>query len=583
MAKKKYNAIETAKSDASQTFLKGAAVLTVSMIVVKMFGFIDKILLSNLFSFFGDSFAAFGTGLYNNAYEIYIPIFTVATAGFPIAISRMISESITEKRYKDVKQIYKVSIPFFVVMGTVCCLVMVFGSFFYVQTIQSPYSIYAMLMLSPSILVGCFVSIYRGYFEGQRNMVPTAVSEIFEAAGKLVFGLLIAFIILKVGKSEYDSSGTVFGLTFAKGAENEAYNTIMAFSVAGAIAGIVLGSVVALVYLFFRYRIGGDGIPEEYYNNAIDAKTKKETFFLMVKLAIPIGLTALVMNIGTFFDSLIIQNVLHSLALSDGKEIINQYKGLGVDLSETLPKDVNKITLHTPGTSAMPSVASAWTKGDRRELKTSIETVLRLTTLFALPASLGLVALANPIMDIVYVSDTQAIIGAQVLKVMGFAALVVACLTPLCSMLQGIGRVDLPLKLFCVGIIIKVVSTFLFVRIPSVNIQGGSVGTLVSHLFMLVAAMYLLVKHSGVMPNFVSTVIKPAVAAVLSAVGAYFGFKLFSMFAPLLVATALSILLAGIIYVTFLLILKTFTRNELKFIPKGEKIVTILEKYNLIG
>ena len=98
MAKKKYNAIETAKSDASQTFLKGAAVLTVSMIVVKMFGFIDKILLSNLFSFFGDSFAAFGTGLYNNAYEIYIPIFTVATAGFPIAISRMISESITEKR-----------------------------------------------------------------------------------------------------------------------------------------------------------------------------------------------------------------------------------------------------------------------------------------------------------------------------------------------------------------------------------------------------------------------------------------------------------------------------------------------------
>ena len=605
MAKKKYNAIETAKSDASQTLLKGAAVLTVSMIVVKMFGFIDKILLSNLFSFFGDSFAAFGTGLYNNAYEIYIPIFTVATAGFPIAISRMISESITEKRYKDVKQIYKVSIPFFVVMGTVCCLVMVFGSFFYVQTIQSPYSIYAMLMLSPSILVGCFVSIYRGYFEGQRNMVPTAVSEIFEAAGKLVFGLLIAFIILKVGKSEYDSSGTVFGLTFAKGAENEAYNTIMAFSVAGAIAGIVLGSVVALVYLFFRYRIGGDGIPEEYYNNAIDAKTKKETFFLMVKLAIPIGLTALVMNIGTFFDSLIIQNVLHSLALSDGKEIINQYKGLGVDLSETLPKDVNKITLHTTlwgcygaatplmqlvtavtqvfGTSAMPNVASAWTKGDRRELKTSIETVLRLTTLFALPASLGLVALANPIMDIVYVSDTQAIIGAQVLKVMGFAALVVACLTPLCSMLQGIGRVDLPLKLFCVGIIIKVVSTFLFVRIPSVNIQGGSVGTLVSHLFMLVAAMYLLVKHSGVMPNFVSTVIKPAVAAVLSAVGAYFGFKLFSMFAPLLVATALSILLAGIIYVTFLLILKTFTRNELKFIPKGEKIVTILEKYNLIG
>ncbi len=606
MAKrKKYNAIETAKSDASQTFLKGAAVLTFSMIVVKVLGFADKILLSNLFSFFGDSYAAFGTGLYNNAYEIYIPIFTVATAGFPIAISRMISESITEKRYKDVKQIYKVSIPFFAVMGTLCCLIMVFGSFIYVRTIQSPYSIYAMLMLAPSILVGCFVSIYRGYFEGQRNMFPTAISEIFEAAGKLVFGLLIAFAILKIGKSEFDASGTVFGLTFAKGAENEAYNTIMAFSVAGAIAGIVLGSVAALIFLVLRYKIGGDGIPEEYYESSIDAKTKKQTFFLMVKLAIPIGLTALVMNIGTFFDSLIIQNVLHSLALSNGGEIIHQYKGLGVDLTDTLPKDVDKITLHTTlwgcygaatplmqlvtavtqvfGTSAMPNVASAWTKGDRNELKTSIETVLRLTTLFALPASLGLVALAEPIMDIVYVSSTQAIIGAQVLKVMGFAALVVACLTPLCSMLQGIGRVDLPLKLFCVGIVIKVVTTWLFVRVPSINIQGGAVGTLVSHAFMLVAAMYLLVKHSGVMPNFISTAVKPAVSAVLCAVGAYFSYMLFSKFVPMLIATLISVIVAGVIYVTFLLILKTFTRNELKFIPKGEKIVTILEKYNLIG
>ena len=602
--KKKYNAIEASNQNASATFLKGAAVLTFSMVVVKLFGFIDKIMLSNLFSFFGDSYAAFGTGLYNNAYEIYIPIFTVATAGFPIAISRMISESIAQKRYRDVKQIYKVSVPFFAIMGSLCFLIMFFGSFLYVNTIQSPYSLYAMLMLSPSILVGCFVSIYRGYFEGQRNMFPTAVSEIIEAAGKLVFGLVIAFVILKIGKAEFESTGTVFGFTFESGAENEAYNTIMAFSVAGAIAGIVLGSVAALVFLILRYKIGGDGIPEEQVGSSIESRTKRETFMKMVKLAIPIGLTALVMNIGTFFDSLIIQNVLHSLSLTNGQEIVNQYKAMGVDLSETLPKDVSKITMHTTlwgcygaatplmqlvtavtqvfGTSAMPNVTSAWTKGNREELKSSIESVLRLTMLFALPASLGLVALANPIMDIVYVSDTQAIIGAQVLKVMGFAALVIACLTPLCSMLQGIGRVDLPLKLFCVGIVIKVVSTFLFVRIPSINIQGGSVGSLVSHAFMLVAAMYLLIKHSGVMPNFVSTVIKPAVAAALCAVAAYFSCVLFSGFMPLIIATALSILLAGIIYVTFLLLLKTFTRKELVLLPKGEKVVTLLEKYRLI-
>ncbi len=602
---KKFNAIENAKSDASSTFLKGAAVLTFSMVIVKIFGFVDKILLSNLFSYFGDSYAAFGTGLYNNAYEIYIPIFTVATAGFPIAISRLISESISEKRYKDVKQIYKVSIPFFAVMGTVCFLLMFGGSFIYVNTIQSPYSIYAMLMLSPSILVGCFVSIFRGYFEGQRNMNPTAISEIFEAGGKLVFGLLIAFIILKIGKDQFESTGTVFGLSFESGAKEEAYNTIMAFSVAGAIAGIVLGSVVSLLYLIIRYKVGGDGIPKEYLVSSVDARAKKETFIIIVKTAIPIGLTALVMNIGTFFDSLIIQNVLHSLALSHGQEIVDQYKAMGVNLSDTLTKNADNITLHTTlwgcygaatplmqlvtavtqvfGTSAMPNVTSAWTKGNKKELKTSIESVLRLTMLFALPASLGLVALAKPIMDIVYVSDTQAIIGAQVLMVMGFAALVMSCVTPLCSMLQGIGKVRIPLYLFSIGIVLKVISTFLFVRIPSINIQGGAVGTLVSHLFILIAAMYLLVKYSGVMPNFVSTVIKPAVSSVICAVGAYFAYFFLSKVMPMIPAALISILLAGIIYVTFLLILKTFTRNELIFLPKGEKIVTLLAKYHLIG
>ena len=77
---KKYNAVKNADSNASQTFLKGAAVMTMSMVIVKILGFVDKIMISNLYAYFGDSYAAIGTGLYSNAYEIYIPLFTIATA-----------------------------------------------------------------------------------------------------------------------------------------------------------------------------------------------------------------------------------------------------------------------------------------------------------------------------------------------------------------------------------------------------------------------------------------------------------------------------------------------------------------------
>jgi stage V sporulation protein B len=125
---KKYNAVANAEKDASQTFVKGAAILTLSMVIVKVFGLLDKVILTGIFS--GVSFeqavaggtetvnfASFGLGLYSNAYEIFVVIFTVATGGLPIAISRLVSESTAQKRFNDVKQIHRVSIPFFVIVG----------------------------------------------------------------------------------------------------------------------------------------------------------------------------------------------------------------------------------------------------------------------------------------------------------------------------------------------------------------------------------------------------------------------------------------------------------------------------------
>ena len=82
-----------------QSFLKGAMVLGSSVIIVKIMGMIYKILLSSMYG-------GVGTGLFNSAYALYNPLFTLSTAGFPIAISRMVSESITRKRYRDVKQIH---------------------------------------------------------------------------------------------------------------------------------------------------------------------------------------------------------------------------------------------------------------------------------------------------------------------------------------------------------------------------------------------------------------------------------------------------------------------------------------------
>ena len=97
---KKYNAVKNFDSDVSKSFVKGAAILTISMVIVKVFGLLNKVVLAAILSSYDvPGMTSFGTGLYANAYEIFVVIFTVATGGLPIAVSRLVSENMTKKRY----------------------------------------------------------------------------------------------------------------------------------------------------------------------------------------------------------------------------------------------------------------------------------------------------------------------------------------------------------------------------------------------------------------------------------------------------------------------------------------------------
>ncbi len=589
------------KKSGSQTFLKGAAVLSISMIVVKLCGMVYKIMLTKIYSMFGDEYAGIGTGIFSNAYEIYIPLFTLATAGFPIAVSRMISESIAKERYKDVKQIHRVSKPFFIILGLVAFALMIGISFFYVDVVNSPYSIYSLMMLAPSIFFGCLMSIYRGYFEGQRNMVPTALSEIIEACIKMIVGLSLAYIVMKVGMSQYQETKTIFSLTFAT--EQEAMYTLIGFSVASAIFAISLGGFVSYIALRIMYNRNKNAIPKEYFENSVDARSQRETLTQLIKTAIPIGLAAIVMSISSSIDTIIIQRVLYNMALTDREALLAQFGG-NLDSHIPLhPTKSNPITIHTYlmgafscaltvmqlitavtqvfGTSAMPSVTDAYTKGDKRELKKSIETVLKLTMLVTLPAGIGMFVLPYEIISLLY-SGYVAQVAAGVMRVMGLSVIVVAVSTPICSMLQGVGRVDLPLKLYSIAMVIKLATNYFFVSIVSINIVGGAVGSLVSFTFVCIVGMYFLIKKAQVVPDFLNTTIKPLFSAVLCGVAAYVSYQFISTLISGTVSTLLSIGIAVIVYAVSLLLMRTFNESEINMLPKGKNLVTILAKMHLL-
>ncbi len=575
-----------------QSFLKGTLVLTSSIFIVKIFGILFRIFVTGMIG-------STGAAYFQLAYEIYNPLFALATAGFPIAVSRMVSENAARNRFKDVRLIHKISIPIFLTTGTVGFILMIISSFIFpnLPSVNAPDAFYSILALAPTILFVCLMSIYRGYHQGLRNMVPTAVSELIEAVCKLFLGYGISFSVITLGFKEYKTHGTVFGKFYDS--LSSATNAIMAFAAAGAIVGISIGALCGFIYLLIRHKKRGDGITKAELYSSPEAQTKSKLAKTLIRTAVPIGIGAIIMNIAGFIDITLILNRIQYIMNTYPYELLNCYKGamspevltnktahiflLGC-YSITLPLMmlVPAIT-QTFGVVSLPAVTRAYTKKDSNALKSSIESVIKLTTMVTIPAGLSISILGPFLLRIIYphrVNDVS--IASNIIPILGIATIFTATATPFCSMLQAVGRVDLPVKIISVGLIIKIIVNYSLVGIPQINIQGAGIGTTVGYAFILIVAMYFLFKETRIMPNLKNTLFKPFLASLICGAFLYLSVHFLINFLPTLISVALSSVIAVISYIATLGIMHLITREDLKSLPKGKKILKILEKCHII-
>jgi len=570
-----------------QSFLHGALILTISMVIVNVIGAIFKIPLNWVI---GDD----GYGYFSTAYSLYAPIFSLATAGFPIAIAKMVSEDYARQRFRDVRRIHRASIAIFAITGTTGLLIMWLGAPFYLNCfIHDSGSLPAMYILAPAILFSCLSSIYRGYYEGLRNMYPTAISEIIESTCKLVIGLTSAIVIMQIGMQQFYTTGKVFG-TVAKSAAY-AKSAALPYAVAGAIFGVTVGSVFGYLFLLFSHRKNGDGITKAELASSVPAHTMHYTAVKLIKTAIPIGVGSLAVNIAGLIDATFLQTRIRSILDTHADVLLGMYKGMIPQINI----DNNTVSTYLFGsystalilfmfipsitqafsTSALPNVTSAWTRGARSELKKNIEAVIRMTALICIPSGLGLSILARPIITLVFGADE---IASRVLVIMGIGVIFASLSAPIFSMLQAVGRVDLPVKLLAVGLTIKLVLNYTLSGIPEINVLGAGTGTLVCYAFITVFAISFLCKITHIVPNFISVFVKPLLASGICVVAAYATQLTAAKILPGRLATCVAIVIAGIVYAFALLCLKAISRDDVLMLPKGKRIVKMLERHNWI-
>ncbi len=589
--------------------LNGALILAVSTVIVKVIGALYKIPLTDLIG-------AVGRGYFNSAYEIYTPIYAISMAGLPVAVSRLVSESIALGNYNNARAIYKTATKIFIITGTIGTAIMLLIAYPYTHYIADSRNLPAVLAIAPSIFFCCSMSAYRGYYEGLRNMTPTAISQVIEAIGKLGLGLGLARIILTYGISQFNAGGAVFG---QKAADiSEAYSIIYPFSAAGAILGVTAGTVFGLFYLMIRHKLKGDGFTRAELVNSPKADSAGFLAKRIITFAIPMVASALILNITNLIDTVTIQRRL-ATAIALNPDLIKNMYAASLSASGTLDKDIVKYLYGTYGSvldfrnliptitmslgvSALPALSAAWAVRDKKNIRITIESVIRVTMLIALPAGFGMAVLSEPILSLVYSNSTDIIpIAAPLLTAYGLATFIMAASSPVTSMLQGLGRTDIPVKTLLVGAVIKIVLNYTLVGTPRFNINGAPVGSIVCYIVIVGLNIYFLLKISHTKVNFISVFFKPFACAALSAASAWAAYglstklltaplsaldvsgKVGKLLSPNTFSVLIAIAAAVIVYAVSLLLTKALSADDINMLPKGEKIVKKLEKYGLLS
>lgn len=573
-----------------QNFLQGATILMASMVIVKIVGAVFKIPL-------GEILQETGFTYFTASYNLFTTIYALTVTGLSTAIARMVAACSTKGRYRDCRNILRVSIRIFIILGIAGTVVMFTCSKLFAKASNEENAVYAIMCMSPAVFFSCMMAAYRGYYEGLRNMIPTAVSEVVEVIAKLITGLLFAAMTLKLGQRQYESTGKVFGLqvlSSVSGQQPSAVDVteaILPFAAAGAMLGIALSTMAGFLYLFISYKRSGDGFTRQEFMNSPKPVRNKAVVYSLIKTALPITLSSVVINLTGMIDLFSVMNRLEYAYHKDsayfdqiygtyaaGKKMHTYIYG-GYGMATTI---FNLIPAFTTifAKSALPNLTAAWVERDQRILKKSVESVLRMTSLIAFPAGIGIFAVADRISTLLYGSRPGALVSiAPPLRLLGLAAIFLALVSPIYSILQAVGRFDLPVKFMMVGATLKLLINFILVGIPQINIKGAPIGTGICYAVIMFLCLSKLHQITGVSFNYFKIFGKIFLSALFCG-GVAFAMTRISDSSMVTIA---GIGIAGLAYVIGLLLFRALPREDVMMLPKGEKLADVMEKFGFLG
>ena len=440
-------------------FLMQGSILAMAGILVRLIGLVYRIPMVNIIG-------TKGNGYYTSAYSVYSLFLILSSYSFPAAISKIISERLAEGRFRDIKNVIRYSFVLAFFVGLIMFSIMFFGSDFISLILRKPFLRFALQALSPTLFIMAFLSILRGVFQGMGNMIPTAISQVFEQIANAIASIAFAYILF--------NRGQIANLIY----ESEEYS--YAFGASGGAVGTGVGAFTALIILVFMFK----KLARKYKgfldsNNYYEPESRNRIYGVLFATMVPIILSSTIYNLTSVIDDIIFSNTLTIM-----KSDLNIVVLWGVFGNYHLLFNIPVAIASSLTASIIPSISSSVAVKNVKEVVLKTKYSIKYTMLIVIPAFVGLLILADPICKALFKDNIEMLVN--VLRVGSIAVVFFSLSTVTIGILQGLGLYNRPLRNAIIALIVHIIVCVILLAVFNLNIYAIVFGMIV---FALVLAI----------------------------------------------------------------------------------------------
>ena len=547
------------KGKRESKFVVQGSILAVAGIIVRLIGILYRVPMTNII---GDE----GMGYYSTAFNVYNIMLILSSYSLPLAVSKMVSARMAKGQYRNAVRVLKAALVYATVVGGIACFITWnFADFFATTAFNTPFCVYALKTLAPTIWIMAYLGVLRGFFQGHGTMIPTAISQIFEQVINAVISVVAAGVLFKIG---LDS--------------NRVYNTTgypQAFGAAGGTIGTGAGALAALLFMLLLFSIYWPVVKRRKRRDRsrrTDSYGDISVTFLFT--VVPVIISSAVYNINAVVDNSIMAYGME--ALGRGKEFLSLW---GIYNNKYM------LLVHVPlamanslSSSLIPSLSGAVARKEKGAVIAKTSLAIRFAMLIAIPSAVGLTVLSAPINNLLFKSgdNTEAI---RMLITGSAAVIFLSMSTVTNAILQGINHMNVPVRNAFISLILHIGVLYLMLMVFKMGIYSMVFANIAFAVFMCILNAIAIRRYLNYRQEIVKTFLLPAVASAFmgaAAFGVYKGVTL--IIKSNLLGTIFAVLAAIAVYGVLLIKLRCVDEEELYSMPGGTKVIRLSRKLHLM-